>query len=84
MPSQTKRKTSITLDARALASAKDLGINVSAVAEAALVTAIADAKRRKWLIENAEAFEAQAAWHERNGHPLAEIIASPGGASWKS
>lgn len=84
MVAATKRKTSLTLDAEALDLAKDLGINISAVAEAALLKAVADSRRKKWLEENADAFAAQSAWHERNGHPLADIIAAPGGASWKT
>lgn len=84
MVAATKRKTSLTLDAEALDLAKDLGINISAVAEAALLKAVADSRRKKWLDENADAFAAQSAWHERNGHPLADIIAAPGGASWKT
>jgi len=83
MAAATKRKTSLTLDAEALDRARELGINVSAVAEAALMSAVADARRRKWLDDNAAAFAAQAAWHERNGHPLAAIIAAPGGSSWR-
>lgn len=84
MAAASKRKTSLTLDAATLESARDLGVNVSAVADAALRNAVAEARRRKWLDENAEAFAAQAEWHERNGHPLADIIASPGKASWKT
>ncbi len=81
---QNRRKTSLTLDAEALDLAKELGLNISAVAEAALVKAVAAAKREKWLAENADAFTAQSDWHERNGHPLADIIVAPGGSSWKS
>lgn len=73
----TKRKTSLTLNAALLDSARNLGINVSAVANAALKHAVEDAWRSKWLEENLETFAAQAEWHERNGHPLAEIISSP-------
>jgi antitoxin CcdA len=80
----TKRKTSLTLDADALDRARELEINVSAVAEAALIRAIAEARHKKWLAENADAFAAQADWHERNGHPLADIIAAPGGSSWNT
>ncbi|MBN9678479.1 type II toxin-antitoxin system CcdA family antitoxin [Salipiger bermudensis] len=80
---QNRRKTSLTLDAEALDLAKELGLNISAVAEAALVKAVAAAKREKWLAENADAFTAQSDWHERNGHPLADIIVAPGGSSWK-
>jgi antitoxin CcdA len=80
----SKRKTSLTLDAATLESARDLGINISAVADAALQHAVAGARRRRWLDENADAFAAQAEWHDLNGHPLADIIASPGGGSWRS
>lgn len=82
MISTTKRKTSLTLDADALNCAKSLGINVSAVAEAALVRAVAEARRKKWLVENADAFVAQSDWHERNEHPLANILTSPAAKSW--
>lgn len=78
----SRRKTSLTLDAAALEAARDLGINVSAVADAALRRAVAEARRRQWLDDNAQAFAAQAEWHDRNGHPLADIMASPGRASW--
>lgn len=84
MATTTKRKTSLTLDADALDHAKALGINVSAVAEAALFKAIDEARHKKWLTENADAFAAQADWHERNGHPLADIIAAPGASSWNA
>ncbi len=75
MVSAIKRKTYLTLDAEVLYSAKALEINVSAVAEA---------RRKQWLTENADNFAAQAAWHERNGHPLADIMSAPGAASWNT
>ena len=84
MTGTLKRKTSLTLDADALDSAKQLQINVSAVAEAALLKAIGEARNRKWQAENADAFAAQAEWHEHKGHPLADIIAAPGGFSWNN
>ena len=84
MASAAKRKTSLTLDAAALDIARQLHINVSAVAEEALVSAIAKARHEKWLRENATAFQAQAQWHAQNGHPLAEIMATPGASSWTS
>ncbi len=82
MVAATKRKTSLTLDAKTLEAARDLGINISAVAEKALIEAVACARHEKWLAENAEAFAAQSDWHERHGHPLADILAAPGGSSW--
>ncbi|MFG6082212.1 type II toxin-antitoxin system CcdA family antitoxin [Paracoccus litorisediminis] len=84
MVTAAKRKTSLTLDADALDAARALGVNVSAVADAALQRAVSEARRQQWLIENADAFAAQAQWHERHGHPLADIIASPGADTWKA
>ena len=83
MAAASKRKTSLTLDETALKAARELGVTVSAVADAALRRAVAEARHRQWLEENAEAFAAQAEWHDRNGHPLADILAHPGDASWK-
>lgn len=83
MSAATKRKTSLTLDSATLDAAKLLDINVSAVAEAALIQAVTEARRKNWLAENAEAFAAQSDWHDRNGHPLAEIMTAPGGQTWK-
>jgi antitoxin CcdA len=84
MAPAAKRKTSVTLDAAALDAARNLGLNVSAVAEAALQSAIADARRSKWLDDNADAFASQAEWHDRHDHPLADILVSPGKASWST
>lgn len=84
MAAAAKRKTSLTLDASVLDEAKDLGLNLSVIAEAALEKAVIQARRRKWLEENAGAFAAQSDWHERHGHPLADIIAAPGGSSWSN
>jgi antitoxin CcdA len=77
-----KRKTSVTLDAAALEAARELGVNVSAIADEALQRAVTHARRRHWLEENSEAFAAQSAWHERNGHPLADILVGPAGTTW--
>ena len=84
MPLTTRRKTSLTLDSETLTQAKALGINVSAVAEAALVQAVEEARRKEWLAENAAAFAAQSDWHARNAHPLADIITAPGAGTWTS
>lgn len=83
MATTGKRKTSLTLDAGALDAARDLGLNVSAVADAALQRAVAEARQARWLAENEDAFAAQAEWTERNGHPLAGIMAGPGADTWK-
>lgn len=83
MPVAAKRKTSLTLDASSLDAAREFGVNVSAVADEALSRAVADARRAKWLEENADAFAAQAKWHEENDHPLADILVGPTAATWK-
>lgn len=83
MSSAQKRKTSLSLDAELLESARELGLNVSALADAALRDAVAEARRRKWRDENAGAFAAQAEWHARNGHPLADRLMTPGASAWK-
>ena len=46
------------------------------VSEAARLKALED--------ENAKLKRLLADWHDRNGHPLADIIAAPGRSSWKS
>lgn len=84
MAPTAKRKTSLTLDAELLDHARGLGINISSVADTALREAVAQARRQRWHEENAAAFAAQAEWHARNGHPLADIIAAPGGPSWEN
>lgn len=84
MAAMTKRKTSMTLDADVLDCARALEINVSAVAEAALRKAFAEVRQAQWFKENADVFAAQADWHERNGHPLTEIMCAPGVASWSA
>ncbi|SEN81691.1 Post-segregation antitoxin (ccd killing mechanism protein) encoded by the F plasmid [Loktanella fryxellensis] len=83
MNSFSRRKTSLTLDATLLDDAKALGLNVSAVADDALRSAVAAARHDAWLHENEAAFAAQRAWHETHGHPLADIMAGPGAATWK-
>lgn len=84
MQTAKKRKTSLTLEASTLDAARELGLNVSAVADEALQAAVEKARHEQWLTENAEAFAAQAAWHERNGHPLADIMTGPAAATWKA
>lgn len=82
MPATARRKTSLTLDATALDEARALGVNVSAVADAALRKAVVEARQRQWVEDNRAAFDAQAKWHEENGHPLSDIMLGPGPATW--
>ncbi len=66
-----------------LDAAHEYGVNVSAVADEALTRAVAAARQRQWLSENADAFAAQAEWHESNDHPLADIMMGPAGETWE-
>lgn len=68
--------------ADALDGRRDLRINASVAAGTDEAPEVNEARQEHWLAENAVAFAAQADWHARNGHPLAEIMVGPGGASW--
>lgn len=67
-PTMGKQRTNITIDADLLADVRAMGLNVSAVCEAAL----RQARREAWIKENAEAMAERAAWIEKNGLPLAK------------
>jgi antitoxin CcdA len=70
---KTPRKaTNLTLDAQAIADAKELGINISAACEEGLVVAISKARSKKWLRENRAALESSNAYVEKYGLPLAK------------
>jgi antitoxin CcdA len=63
-----KQRTNISVDAKVLAGARARGMNVSAIAEEALLKA----QQKAWQEENAEALESKRKWIEKNGLPLAE------------
>ena len=71
--SAEKRRTIVTLDASNLAAAREYGLNVSAISDAALEDAVRAARARSWSRENAEAIAERKAWIETNGTPLADI-----------
>ena len=68
-----KQRTNITLTATNLAAARELGLNVSAISDAALAEAVRAAKAEAWARENAEAIAERRAWIEANGTPLADL-----------
>ncbi|WP_306150260.1 MULTISPECIES: type II toxin-antitoxin system CcdA family antitoxin [unclassified Roseibium] len=84
MVAAARRSASLPLYPETLDQAKELGINVTEVAEDALEKAVSAMKHKRWLEENSDAFDAQREWHEQNGHPLADIVAGPVSAAWKS
>lgn len=67
----TKRRTNVTIDAALLDAARELGLNVSAISEAALARSVGAARAAGWRTENAEALRQRQDWIDRNGLPLA-------------
>lgn len=68
-----RRAANISLNARILAEAKALGINISRACEGGLEAQIARVRRESWLAENREALESSNAYAEANGLPLAAL-----------
>ena len=70
---QVQRKsTNLSLDARLIAEAKDLNINISRVAEQGIAEAVAEEKARLWKIENRAVLESLNDYVEEHGIPLQE------------
>lgn len=61
-PSRSKTRVSITVDEILVAEAKAVGINLSAVSEAAIRKATRVEEMRLWRERNSEAIEA---WHRK-------------------
>ena len=68
-----KQRTNVTLTAVNLAAARELGLNVSAISDAAVAEAVRAAKAKAWAQENATAIAERRAWIEANGTPLADL-----------
>ena len=68
-----KQRTNITLTAANLAAARELGLNVSAISDAALGEAVRAARAQAWAAENAEAISERRAWIETHGTSLADL-----------
>jgi antitoxin CcdA len=71
--STEKQRTNVTLTAANLAAARELGLNVSAISDAAVSEAVRAAKARAWAAENAEAISERRTWIETNGTPLVDL-----------
>ena len=69
--SSGKRKpVNVTIDTGVVQAAREAGINLSQVSEAALREATKAEQTRRWKIENRERIEAHNRWIEENGIPL--------------
>jgi antitoxin CcdA len=73
MSAAQKQRTNVTLSADTLADARALGLNVSAISDAALADAVRHAKAKAWAEENAEAIAIRKSRIEAEGMPLADI-----------
>jgi antitoxin CcdA len=75
MPSsrQKKQRTTVVLSATNLAAARELGLNVSAISDAALAEAVGLAKARAFACEHAEVIAQRRDWIEAHGTPLADL-----------
>ena len=71
--STEKQRTNVTLTAANLAAARELGLNVSAISDAAVSEAVRVARARAWAVENAEAISERRAWIEAQGTSLADL-----------
>ena len=66
-----KRRTNVSIDATLLDAARALGLNVSAISEAALAAEVRAAQAEAWATENAEALAQRRRWIAARGTPLA-------------
>ena len=66
-----RRPVNLSLEADTIAAARELGINISQACDQALATAVKLERERRWTEENRQAIEANNAWVEKHGLPLA-------------
>jgi len=68
-----RRPTNVSIDARLVAEAKELGINVSRASEEGLARELKAERERRWLDENRDAIASYNEWVENNELPLARF-----------
>lgn len=67
---QLRKPTNLTLDAKIVSEAKELGVSLSQAAEMGIAAAVARAKADIWKRENADAIQATNDYVEQHGLPL--------------
>lgn len=72
-PKTQREAANLSLDRALIAEAKELGLNVSKIAEEGLRRAIAARKSELWLEENREAIEEHNRYFAEHGLPFAEF-----------
>lgn len=68
-----RTKVNLSIEDAVTREARELGVNMSRVAEAAIAEAARLARNRRWREENRAALEAYAREVERDGLPLARF-----------
>jgi antitoxin CcdA len=71
-PKPQRKATNLSLDQGLIAEAKELGLNVSKIAEEGLAKAVAARKSELWLEENREVIEEHNRYFAEHGLPFAE------------
>ncbi len=68
-----RRPVNVSLDTGIVAAAREAGVNLSRVTEAALRVAIKEAHERQWREDNRAAVGRFTDWYETNGDPLLHL-----------
>lgn len=68
-----RAKVNLSIEADVVREARDLGVNMSRVAEMAIAEAARLERNRRWREENRDSLEAYALEVEREGLPLARF-----------
>ncbi len=68
-----RRPVNVSLDTGIVTAAREAGVNLSRVTEAALRVAIKEARERQWREENRAAIGQFTEWYDRHGDPLAHL-----------
>jgi antitoxin CcdA len=67
----TRRAANLSLDRSLLDEAMKLGVNLSRAAEAGIAAAVAEARGKHWLEENADTIKGWNEYVDKHGLPLA-------------
>lgn len=68
-----KQRTNVSLTIENLTAARELGLDVSAISDAAVTGAVRAARAEAWTTENATAISERRAWIGANGTLLADL-----------
>lgn len=70
--SPQRKSVNLSMNQQLVAEAKELGLNISQIAEDGLAAAVSAEKSRRWKEENREAIESWNEYVRVNGLPLAK------------